>query len=110
MLQILVFLFEQRETLPSANDDDPEDQHVEPDDEKPTVVILKDGDLTAEEAEQIQKDLDLDDKTPGKIKFRKPTTTNSKRTSSDTGLNASTKKVKTTADSEAISRRSQDSK
>lgn len=47
----------QREQLASA--DDPDDGRVEPDDEKPTVVVVKDGDLTAEEAEELQHDLGL---------------------------------------------------
>ena len=69
-------------------------EQVLPDDEKPAVVTLKAGDLTAEEAEAVQRDLgergrvpchscdshlhacssdaDLNDKTPGKFRFRKP--------------------------------------
>ena len=39
-----------------------DDDRPELDDEKPVVVVLKSGDLTAEEAEVIQKQSDV---TPG---------------------------------------------
>ncbi|XP_060580048.1 uncharacterized protein KIAA1143 homolog, partial [Ruditapes philippinarum] len=46
-------------------------------DEKPTIVVLKEGDLTAEEADlalKDDKDDDVDEKEPsdGKITFKKP--------------------------------------
>ena len=74
--------------LQNEEDTEPDYDHIDPQDEKPVVVVLKEGDLTAEEAEEIQKDIDLDDKTPGKFQFRKPD--KSKQQSS--GLSASTKR------------------
>ena len=35
-----------------------DDEQDEQDDEKPTVVVLKEGDLTSEEADRITKKLD----------------------------------------------------
>ena len=51
----LPLLLSQREAL--ASSDEPDYEHVDADDEKPAVVKLREGDLTADEAEQIQKDL-----------------------------------------------------
>ena len=75
-------------TRKQEEDDQPDHDHTDPEDEKPTVVVLKDGDLTAEEADEIQRDLDLDDKTPGKFQFRKPVNKSSK------GLTSSTKRAR----------------
>lgn len=67
---------------------------TEKDDEKPTVVVLRDGDLTAEEASLHEKlDKKDDDSSEGKIVFRKP-----KKRSQDKGLTASTKKLKVDTD------------
>ncbi|KAL3859964.1 hypothetical protein ACJMK2_010142 [Sinanodonta woodiana] len=66
-----------RQELQFDSDDDCEEQ----DDEKPVVVTLKKGDLTAEEAEAIQKKIDSQKKdtedsdeppADGKIIFHKP--------------------------------------
>ena len=59
----------------------------EPEDESPTVVVLTEGHLTKEEADEVQRDLDLDDKRPGKFQFKKP-----KESSKSTGLTASSVK------------------
>nr|CAB3258646.1 uncharacterized protein KIAA1143 homolog [Phallusia mammillata] len=59
----------------------------EKDDEKPVVVVLKQGDLTAEEA--AKEDID-EVPADGKIKFRKPTA--SKRTTNSPVLSASSKR------------------
>ncbi|XP_070574660.1 uncharacterized protein KIAA1143 homolog [Ptychodera flava] len=76
-----------------------EDNRPENEDERPTIVALKEGDLSQEEAEHYAKvtgkkleDLGKDDSpADGKIKFRKP----AKRSSSDTSeLNASSSKKK----------------
>merc|ERR1711997_75579 len=46
----------------------------EQDDEKPTVVVLKEGDLTSEEVDRITKKLDEEELEPadGRIIFKKP--------------------------------------
>merc|ERR1711981_515499 len=52
------------------------DDDQEQDDEKPTVVVLKDGDLTEKEAEALQNKLekDTEERGPedGRILFKKP--------------------------------------
>jgi heat shock protein HspQ len=48
---------DQREERESA--DDPDYDRIEPDDEKPAVVTLREGDLTAEEADELQRDLGM---------------------------------------------------
>lgn len=78
--------------MPDFDADDDDDQ-PDKDDEKPVVVVLKKGDLTAEEAEDIQKSTKASDEPPsdGKITFKKP-----EKRSSDTKseLNASSSKKK----------------
>lgn len=51
-----------------------DDEQDEQDDEKPTVVVLKEGDLTSEEVDRITKKLDEEESEPadGKIIFKKP--------------------------------------
>jgi len=54
------------------------------DDERPTIVVLKKGDLTEEEVENVKQELTVDDKSEevpsdGRIMFKKP----SKRENSD---------------------------
>ncbi|XP_059477940.1 uncharacterized protein KIAA1143 homolog [Neocloeon triangulifer] len=62
-----------RETLSTATEDDENDR----DDESPTIVVLKKGDLTAEEAKlEVEKKQKIEDQTPadlgGRIMFKKP--------------------------------------
>ncbi|XP_048749419.1 uncharacterized protein KIAA1143 homolog isoform X2 [Ostrea edulis] len=66
---------------------DEDDDREETDDEKPVVVQLREGDLSAEEVDRLQKP-----PADGKIKFKKP----AKRSGSDTPteLNTSSKKKK----------------
>jgi hypothetical protein len=87
----------------NQNLDDSDDDHEEPDEEKPTVLVLKEGDLSEEEAQGIQRDLELDDKTPGKFRFKKPIKSkeapkglnvSSKRTPEETSSSAMLKKIK----------------
>nr|XP_022312356.1 uncharacterized protein KIAA1143 homolog [Crassostrea virginica] len=68
-------------------DEDGEDARPDNDDEKPVVVQLREGDLTAEEVEQMEKEELV---TDGKIKFKKPV----KRSGEETELTPSTKKKK----------------
>lgn len=74
--------------------DDSDDDTPEADDEKPQVVVLKKGDLTAAEAEALtegNKDGNGDDDTSGKIVFKKPV----KRQGDSSGeLKVSSKKTK----------------
>merc|ERR1711874_40376 len=51
-----------------------DDEQDEQDDEKPTVVVLKEGDLTSEEVDRITKKLDEEELEPadGRIIFKKP--------------------------------------
>ncbi|CAB3364910.1 Hypothetical predicted protein [Cloeon dipterum] len=74
-----------REQLSAATDDDYDDRG----DELPTVVVLKKGDLTADEAqEEIEKQKKIEDDVPagegGRILFRKPTKRSSEEASSST--------------------------
>ncbi|XP_076112218.1 uncharacterized protein KIAA1143 homolog isoform X3 [Mytilus galloprovincialis] len=66
-------------------DFDEDDDSPEKDDEKPMVVVLKKGDLTADEANTEQKVLDskADDEAiaDGKITFKKPEKRSSESTS-----------------------------
>lgn len=59
----------------------------EKDDEKPVVVVLKEGDLTAEEAADHKDENPITDSSDGKIIFKKPI-----KRKVDNGLNATTKK------------------
>lgn len=45
----------QRAALENFSDDDDDDEYRERDDEKPTVVQLREGDLTEEEAARLAK-------------------------------------------------------
>ncbi|XP_028986333.1 uncharacterized protein KIAA1143 homolog [Betta splendens] len=84
-----------RQTMPSLDDDD---SGSDREDELPQVVVLKSGDLTAEEVKKIKGEADgdaeKDDEPPpdGKILFKKP----AKRSSSDKfqGITASSSKKK----------------
>ncbi|XP_048366794.1 uncharacterized protein KIAA1143 homolog [Sphaerodactylus townsendi] len=86
-----------KEQLPVPEDDGDESDK---EDEQPQVIVLKKGDLTAEEAMKIKKDLkevskgtdDEPDPADGKIVFRKPL----KRPSGEkySGLSASSSKKK----------------
>ncbi|XP_039974667.1 uncharacterized protein KIAA1143 homolog [Xiphias gladius] len=85
-----------RHVMPTLDDDSGSDRE----DELPQVVVLKSGDLTAEEVEKIKgkvppgSDAEKDDGPPldGKILFKKP----AKRSSSDKfqGITASSSKKK----------------
>ncbi|XP_028282285.1 uncharacterized protein KIAA1143 homolog [Parambassis ranga] len=85
-----------RQVMPTLDDDSGSDR----DDELPQVVVLKDGDLSAEEAKKIKGvsqpagGSEKDDEAPpdGKILFKKP----AKRSSSDKfqGITASSSKKK----------------
>lgn len=90
-----------REQLPD-NDSDPE--FDEPDEEKPTVVVLKAGDLNAEEADEAQKEADLNDRTPGRYKYRKPT-----GKSGESAIKLSSVKRSSSADREEDAKRKQGS-
>ncbi|ODM94213.1 hypothetical protein Ocin01_12466, partial [Orchesella cincta] len=62
-----------REELERALPEDEQDK----DDERPTVVVLKSGDLTAEEAEKLgvfveEKDEDDAEDSSGRVMFKKP--------------------------------------
>ncbi|CAG7787082.1 unnamed protein product [Allacma fusca] len=57
-----------RENLPDCDPDDLEDR----DDEKPTVVVLKSGDLTQEQAEELGV-LEEHSKEPKRIMYKQPT-------------------------------------
>ncbi|XP_060103471.1 uncharacterized protein KIAA1143 homolog isoform X2 [Heteronotia binoei] len=86
-----------KEQLPVAEDDGDESDK---EDEQPQVIVLKKGDLTAEEAMKIKREIketskatdDEPDSADGKIVFRKP----SKRPSGEkySGLTASSSKKK----------------
>ncbi|XP_054847340.1 uncharacterized protein KIAA1143 homolog [Eublepharis macularius] len=87
-----------KEQLPVPEDDDESDKE----DEQPQVIVLKKGDLTAEEATKIKREIkdvsqaeakdDEPDPADGKIVFRKPL----KRSSGEkySGLTASSSKKK----------------
>ncbi|XP_058499947.1 uncharacterized protein KIAA1143 homolog [Solea solea] len=83
-----------RQVMPELDDDSGSDQE----DELPQVVVLKSGDLSADEVKKIKGDTegaaDKDDEPPpdGKILFKKP----AKRSSSDKfqGITASSSKKK----------------
>ncbi|XP_030250992.1 uncharacterized protein KIAA1143 homolog [Sparus aurata] len=84
-----------RQEMPTLDDDSGSDRE----DELPQVVVLKSGDLTAEDVKKIKGKLpaggaDKDDEAPpdGKILFKKP----AKRSSSDKfqGITASSSKKK----------------
>ncbi|XP_053116931.1 uncharacterized protein KIAA1143 homolog [Hemicordylus capensis] len=85
-----------REQLPTAEDSD----ESEKEDEQPQVIVLKKGDLTAEEVTKVKQEIKEASKTAdeepdpadGKIVFRKPP----KRTSEEkySGLTASSSKKK----------------
>ncbi|XP_073342169.1 uncharacterized protein KIAA1143 homolog [Pagrus major] len=81
-----------RQEMPTLDDDSGSDRE----DELPQVVVLKSGDLTAEDVKKIKGELrtDKDDEAPpdGKILFKKP----AKRSSSDKfqGITASSSKKK----------------
>ncbi|XP_038077896.1 uncharacterized protein KIAA1143 homolog [Patiria miniata] len=86
---------ETKREIPKFDDDD--DERPEADDDKPTVVVLRDGDLTQTEAEEFMKDVDKKDEetqpSDGKILFKKPVKRSSEEgTGSD--LNASSSKKK----------------
>lgn len=73
--------------IPNFEDDGDEDR-PDNDDEKPMIVQLREGDLTAEEVEELEKS--QEPASDGKIKFKKPV----KRSGEETELNTSTKKKK----------------
>uniref|UniRef100_UPI0037E890CE uncharacterized protein KIAA1143 homolog n=1 Tax=Semicossyphus pulcher TaxID=241346 RepID=UPI0037E890CE len=83
-----------RQEMPTLDDDSGSDRE----DELPQVVVLKGGDLTADEVKKIKGEMrggaDKDDEPPpdGKILFKKP----AKRSSSDKfqGITASSSKKK----------------
>ncbi|KAH0627236.1 hypothetical protein JD844_002741 [Phrynosoma platyrhinos] len=85
-----------REQLPV--DDDDNDDGSDKEDEQPQVIVLKKGDLTAEEVMKIKKEMKEDSKVTdpepgdGKIVFRKPTKRFSEETYS--GLTATSSKKK----------------
>lgn len=89
-----------RQEMPTLDDDSGSDRE----DELPQVVVLKDGDLTAEDVKKIKGDMrsgggaEKDDEPPpdGKILFKKP----AKRSSSDKfqGITASSSKKKKKSD------------
>ncbi|CAL8086881.1 unnamed protein product [Orchesella dallaii] len=64
---------QKREELDKATLEDEQDK----DDERPTVVVLKSGDLTADEAEKLgvfgEKDEDDTEDSSGRVVFKKPT-------------------------------------
>uniref|UniRef100_A0A131XAS8 DUF4604 domain-containing protein n=1 Tax=Hyalomma excavatum TaxID=257692 RepID=A0A131XAS8_9ACAR len=68
-----------------------EDADPDLDDEKPVVVVLKAGDLTAEEAEMLsQRQVSDDGPADGKIMFKKPT----KRKDASTPTDGQVKRLK----------------
>ncbi|XP_062847401.1 uncharacterized protein KIAA1143 homolog [Trichomycterus rosablanca] len=79
-----------RQELPTCDDDSGDSDR---EDEMPQVVVLKKGDLTAEEITEMKKDKKKDEPTPadGKIVFKKP-----EKRSSDKfeGITASSSKKK----------------
>lgn len=79
-----------------ANNDGLDHDQDEQDDEKPTVVVLKEGDLTAEEAESIHKKVEkeLEEAGPedGRIIFKKRV---KRKSDLDKSENATEDKVKT---------------
>ncbi|KAK6190168.1 hypothetical protein SNE40_002094 [Patella caerulea] len=83
---------ETKRELPDFNDED-EESTGNKDDEKPTVVVLKNGDLTSEEAEQLQLQIDKEEPahTIGdKIVFKQP----KKRQAEEEGEDISGEQVK----------------
>lgn len=82
-----------RQEMPQFDDDSGDSDH---EDEMPQIVVLKKGDLSAEEVQHLKKDKDptKDEKPPsdGKIVFKKP----EKRSSSDKfqGISASSSSKK----------------
>ncbi|XP_075229245.1 uncharacterized protein KIAA1143 homolog [Lycorma delicatula] len=81
-----------RESLPQLNDEDFEDK----DEDQPTVVVLKPGDLTAEQANEIKKQLDEESgpaRLNERIVFRKP----SKNKNLDEGVNSSESKKRSSS-------------
>ncbi|XP_050996169.1 uncharacterized protein KIAA1143 homolog [Acomys russatus] len=92
---------ETKKIQPQLPDED--DNHSDKEDEQPQVVVLKKGDLTAEEAMKIKAEIKAakaDEEEPppadGRIMYRKPV----KRASEEkcSGLTASSKKKKTNED------------
>ncbi|XP_011638930.1 uncharacterized protein KIAA1143 homolog [Pogonomyrmex barbatus] len=85
-----------REVLPEASDDEREDLV----DEKPIVVVLNSGDLTAEEADAFKKQKEEEEKNASadlskKIIFRKTKTTDTESTTdSDKPVKKKAKKEK----------------
>uniref|UniRef100_A0A8C6NKH4 Zgc:77056 n=1 Tax=Nothobranchius furzeri TaxID=105023 RepID=A0A8C6NKH4_NOTFU len=78
----------QRQVMPDLDDDGGSDRE----DELPQVVVLKSGDLTAEEVKTIKDGKDDQAPSKGKILFKKP----AKRSSSDKfqGITATSSKKK----------------
>ncbi|XP_056289724.1 uncharacterized protein KIAA1143 homolog [Pseudoliparis swirei] len=86
-----------RQAMPTLDDDSGSDQE----DELPQIVVLKGGDMSAEEVKKMKGDVlpgEKEDKPPadGKILFKKP----AKRSSSDKfqGITASSSKKKKKSD------------
>lgn len=85
-----------REELPQDTDD----RDVDLNEEKPVVVVLNEGDLTAEEAEAFSQDREDDKPQGGKILFKKPI----KRTAEEENVNSSTSKAKKLKDAVVVNR------
>ncbi|CAO2633052.1 Uncharacterized protein KIAA1143 homolog [Lemmus lemmus] len=85
---------ETKKIQPQIPDDDGDRSDKE--DEQPQVVVLKKGDLTAEEVMKIKAEIKAAKAADGRIMYRKPV----KRSSDEkcSGLTASSKKKKTNED------------
>ncbi|XP_012229439.1 uncharacterized protein KIAA1143 homolog [Linepithema humile] len=84
-----------KEALPEISDDEREDLT----DEKPVVVVLKSGDLTAEEADAFEKEKEKEENNAPadlskKIVFRKTKATESESDATDKPVKKKTKKTK----------------
>ncbi|KAK6184199.1 hypothetical protein SNE40_006713 [Patella caerulea] len=78
---------ETKRELPDFNDED-EESTGNKDDEKPTVVVLKNGDLTSEEAEQLQLQIDKEEPAHNigdKIVFKQPKKRQAEEEGDDSG-------------------------
>ncbi|KAK3085321.1 hypothetical protein FSP39_001447 [Pinctada imbricata] len=90
--------------MPAFDDDD---DRPDLEDEMPVVVVLRDGDLTAEEAEVLKKQNDV---TPGeppteKITFKRP-----EKRSAEKSSELSTSTIKKKKDSDSCDKKSQKKK
>ncbi|KAG7469871.1 hypothetical protein MATL_G00133480 [Megalops atlanticus] len=92
-----------RQELPKLDDDSGDSDR---EDEKPQVVVLKKGDLTAEEVQKIKGDIKgskAEEEPPadGKIMFRKPTKRSSEKFQ---GITASSSKKKKKEEEDKLDR------